>query len=160
MQSNGTIVLGSSVFSHNEANIMGGAIYLDGRTIQLLNMPNRTSAIFKQNTAAESGGGIYSRGANITTGELTLHFTGNIAGLSGGGLSVGSFIWGKRILSISANFSNNTAGSCGGGAYVGARMNVQFRDTTAVLNSGSAVYQQRLTLTFLDEQTSAVTLED
>jgi predicted outer membrane repeat protein len=134
-----SILLGYSGFLQNEANNTGGAIYLAGDHIQLLSLQNGTSVMFKQNSAAENGGGIHSRGVNISTDEMIFQFIGNVAGQSGGGLNINSIFRGEAALSMLANFSNNTAGSCGGGAHIGERVNAQFRRTTAVFNSGSAL---------------------
>ena len=95
--------------------------------------------VLEQNSATE-GGGIYSDGSEIRTGVMSLHFLGNSASKTGGGLSVMRTHEGtSNMLSISANFTTNKAEVCGGAVHVAAEMNIEFRNVTVVFKSGSAI---------------------
>ena len=131
------VLSGSSVFLKNKAGYNGGGVC--SSLASRVSVQHGAVTVLEQNSATE-GGGIYSDGSEIRTGVMSLHFLGNSASKTGGGLSVMRTHEGtSNMLSISANFTTNKAEVCGGAVHVAAEMNIEFRNVTVVFNSGSAI---------------------
>ena len=160
---------GNSSFSGNEASDNGGAIYNRGsKTFNVTGYNNETTGeinkvIFKNNTAANSGGAIYNMESNfnISNAEFTSNtatngeggaiwalkdgtitrtdFTGNKSGGDGGAIYANSF---SLTLNDDVNFFSNTSDTLGGAIY---NNNATLTITGGTFNgnkagSGGAIY--------------------
>ncbi|BCW92568.1 MAG: hypothetical protein KatS3mg007_0462 [Thermoanaerobaculum sp.] len=128
----GTLTVAASNFYTNTAGINGGALFNDGGTLNLSN------SIVLNNSAANSGGGIYNlmdgtvrvtgstfsansaaNGGGILNGDGSLYvtnstFAGNTATNYGGGIRSDSW------LNVTNSTLSNNAATSGGGIYVTA----------------------------------------
>ena len=141
---------GNSSFSGNEASENGGAIYNRGtKTFNVTGYNNETTGeinkvIFKNNTAANSGGAIYNMESKFNISDA--EFTSNTATNGEGGA-----IWASENGKITrTDFTGNKSGDDGGAIYnnsISLTLNdVNFLGNTATA-SGGALYNDRATLT-------------
>lgn len=118
----------------------GGAICNDGVGIFTL-----SGGTFTSNTAASSGGGVFSQGSTFTLGDAT--FTSNKADLNAGGM----YVKGGSMNVEGGTFKQNAArrGEGGGASFVGTTgtfKNGEFEDNAAAFGGG--MHMEDCTITF------------
>jgi predicted outer membrane repeat protein len=124
------------VFSGNVATQQGGGLYVKGTSIYWESDVQLEGLIFENNTAATSGGGLYS----LSPTRLTLgasQFISNSAGFGGGAFFNAG---GTGVSEIVGNtFQANSASEQGGGLMIDSLMGTtRFVNNIADLNSAGA----------------------
>ncbi len=131
------IAIQNCTISENSAIMDGGGIYV--YTSGALTIQNDT---ISQNTAYDYGGGISATVYGGTSTIQNCSFTGNSAGMGGGGVWAGALGGGAATIQNST-ISGNSSGGPGGGIFLSADGTATIEDNTISGNSavsGGGVY--------------------
>jgi predicted outer membrane repeat protein len=120
----------SSRFTHNDATVAGGGIYVDGSAT--LALANTT---FAGNTAGHGAG--FAVWSNATTNLQNVTFKDNSAGAWGAGMSVGGT---TRADVWNATFHNNTSGQGCGALYAYEKSSTNVTHAVFTKNSATGTY--------------------
>lgn len=125
-----TITVTDSKFANNTTTSVGGAVYVEGRTLSLENKgETNVDSIFTTNTAPDAGAVYASNGGTIQATGYT--FDNNTATTGNGGAILN---YGPAPHLTSCSFTNNAAAKNGGAVYSGASATLTLDVSSEIAN--------------------------